>query len=256
MVTQWLRAARQHEAGRATCIRYAVGTALAQALWSATLFSGGATQTAVFVVAAMVELAVPYIAERKGGTPWHPHHIAERYGLLVIIVLGECVAGIISMAAKTVHEDMRQWAESALPVIVSSLATVFAMWWTYFKLPTGSLLAGRRGVAFPFAYIHYFIFASLASLGAGQGLQVDSLAEPENGQLVRTAVITTANACGTFLVLVFRQCRNEAALLAIAILTPAVPMAMLLGGISLKWVVMAAALAPALYVRTLDAGKC
>ena len=33
-------------------------------------------------------------------------------------------------------------------------------------------------------------------------------------------------------------------------------MAMLLGGISLKWVVMAAALAPALYVRTLDAGKC
>jgi len=178
-------------------------------------------------------------------------------------VLGECVAGIISMAAKTVHEDMRQWAESALPVIVSSLATVFAMWWTYFKLPTGSLLAGRRGVAFPFAYIHYFIFASLASLGAGLGQQADSLAEPENGQLVRTAVITTANACGTFLVLVsilnialFRQCRNGAALLAIAILTPAVPMAMLLGGISLKWVIMAAALAPALYVRTLDAGKC
>lgn len=263
MVTQWLRAARQHEAGLATCLRYAVGTALAQALWSATLFSGGAAQTAVFAVAAMVELAVPYIAERKGGTPWHPHHIAERYGLLVIIVLGECVAGIISMAAKTVHEDMSQWAESALPVIVSSLATVFAMWWTYFKLPTGSLLAGRRGVAFPFAYIHYLIFASLASLGAGLGLQADSLAEPENGQLVRTAVITTANACGTFLVLVsilnialFRQCRNGAALLAIAILTPAVPMAMLLGGISLKWVVMAAALAPALYVRTLDAGKC
>lgn len=84
MVTQWLRAARQHEASRATCIRYAVDTALAQALWSATLFSGGATQTAVFVVAAMVELAVPYIAERKGGTPWHPHHIAERYGLLVM----------------------------------------------------------------------------------------------------------------------------------------------------------------------------
>ena len=80
---------------------------------------------------------------------------------------------------------------------------------------------------------------------------------------MRTAVITTANACCTFLVLVsilnialFRQCRNGAALLAIAILTPAVPMAILLGGISLKWVVMAAALAPALYVRTLDAGKC
>ena len=37
-----------------------------------------------------VEFAGPWIAERrKGGTPWHPHHIAERYGLLVIIALGE-----------------------------------------------------------------------------------------------------------------------------------------------------------------------
>ena len=30
---------------------------------------------------------------RKGGTPWHAHHIAERYGLLVIITLGEGLLG-------------------------------------------------------------------------------------------------------------------------------------------------------------------
>ena len=27
-------------------------------------------------------------------TPWHPAHIAERYGLFTIIVLGECVAAV------------------------------------------------------------------------------------------------------------------------------------------------------------------
>jgi low temperature requirement protein LtrA len=34
----------------------------------------------------VIEVAGPVIAERrKGGTPWHAHHIAERYGLLTII---------------------------------------------------------------------------------------------------------------------------------------------------------------------------
>ena len=31
-----------------------------------------------------------------GGTPWHPHHIAERYSLLAIIALGEGVVGTVA----------------------------------------------------------------------------------------------------------------------------------------------------------------
>src|SRR5258705_4647253 len=32
----------------------------------------------------------PPLAERRdGGTPWHAHHIAERYSLFVLIALGE-----------------------------------------------------------------------------------------------------------------------------------------------------------------------
>ena len=40
-----------------------------------------------------VELPGPVIAETRGGTPWHAHHIAERYGLLTIIALGEGSSG-------------------------------------------------------------------------------------------------------------------------------------------------------------------
>ena len=44
-----------------------------------------------------LEFAGPWVAERhKGGTPWHAHHIAERYGLLVIIALGEGIIGTIA----------------------------------------------------------------------------------------------------------------------------------------------------------------
>ena len=46
---------------------------------------------ASFLVLAAAELAVPVWAERAAPTTWHPHHIAERYGLFTIIVLGESI---------------------------------------------------------------------------------------------------------------------------------------------------------------------
>ena len=55
----------------------------------------------------LFELAGPLFAElRYGRTPWHPHHIAERYGLLVIITLGEVVLGTI-LAISAVVERRR-----------------------------------------------------------------------------------------------------------------------------------------------------
>ena len=45
-----------------------------------------------FLLLVGLELLVPVLAEqRHGTTPFHPHHIAERYGLLTIIVLGEVI---------------------------------------------------------------------------------------------------------------------------------------------------------------------
>lgn len=46
-----------------------------------------------FVALVLAELAVPMVAERDLAIAWHPHHIAERYGLFTLIVLGETVAG-------------------------------------------------------------------------------------------------------------------------------------------------------------------
>ena len=45
----------------------------------------------LFLVLVVAELVVPFWAERTGRTTWHPHHIAERYGLFFLIVLGETI---------------------------------------------------------------------------------------------------------------------------------------------------------------------
>jgi hypothetical protein len=48
----------------------------------------------------------PVLAERRdGGTPWHPHHIAERNALFAIIALGEGVIGTVAALSAVVEQQ-------------------------------------------------------------------------------------------------------------------------------------------------------
>src|ERR1700754_176355 len=101
LVAQWLRAAREDPAGRGTTIRYAAGISAVEVLWLLRQLLAelgvltGAAPVLVFVALAGAELAVPAWAERNNWrTSWHPHHIAERYALFTIILLGESVLAV------------------------------------------------------------------------------------------------------------------------------------------------------------------
>ena len=62
-------------------------------------------------------MAGPLVAERKGGTPWHAHHIAERYGLLVIITLGEGIIGTVASINAVVHGEEGWTVDAALVAV-------------------------------------------------------------------------------------------------------------------------------------------
>jgi len=113
MIALWLRAAHDDPA-RATIARtYAAGLAGIQVLWIALVFVPAPWVPVGFVVLAAGELALPLLAESRavdtarsatGATPWHPEHIAERYGLLTLIVLGEVILGITGALAPALSE--------------------------------------------------------------------------------------------------------------------------------------------------------
>jgi low temperature requirement protein LtrA len=164
LVGQWLRAARSVPAYRTTALRYAVGVTTIQALWIVRLLLPAQISLGAFLVFGTAELLVPVWAERANMTPWHPHHIAERYGLFTIIVLGESV-----LAVTTAFVVGRSEAGLTLPLIVigiSALVLLFALWWLYFLVPSGPELAAHRDRSFLWGYGHYFVFASLAAVGA------------------------------------------------------------------------------------------
>jgi hypothetical protein len=139
-------------------------------------------------------------AERAGRqTPWNPEHIAERYGLFTIIVLGECVLA----ATTAVQAALAASGVSAalLAVAVGGLVLVFAMWWAYFKVPAaiGHHLALRWQVAW--GYGHYVIFAAIAALGAGLQVASDAITDPRRLPSV-TAAMTVAIPVAVYLVAV------------------------------------------------------
>jgi len=177
LISLWVRASIEDPDRRRTALRYAFGLAALQVGWFLRLYLAN-THTlpedallALFVVLAILELSVPRWAERSGATNWHPHHIAERYGLFTIILLGEAVLAA-SNAVRRAVEQTEVGAE-LITVAVSGLVMLFALWWLYFLHPAGPRLEDRRHRSYQWGYGHYGIFAALAALGAGLEVAVD-----------------------------------------------------------------------------------
>jgi low temperature requirement protein LtrA len=176
LVGQWLRAAREDPAGRGTTLRFAVGITAVQFAWALRLGLDPAIATVAFVVLGIVELLIPIWAERSGRpTPWHPEHIAERYGLFTIIVLGECV--LAASTAVQLAIAAGGISASLIGVAVGGLVLVFSLWWSYFKHPAEIGRARSLGATFAWGYGHYLVFAALAAVGAGLQVAADATHE-------------------------------------------------------------------------------
>ncbi|MGW9044626.1 low temperature requirement protein A [Streptomyces lydicus] len=171
MVTQWLRAARgSRGTERRTALGYALGVTVCQVGWLGLLLLPEGDVLWVFVVVGLMELAVPALAERAYQTTWHPHHIAERYGLFTIIVLGETIAAatVAVQSALDEHEELG----TLLPLAGGGLLVVFAAYWIYFAVPIHLHLRSNRQ-AFLWGYGHYLVFCSAAAVGAGIEVAVE-----------------------------------------------------------------------------------
>jgi low temperature requirement protein LtrA len=177
LVAQWVRAGIEDAASRRTAFRYAAGISVVQVGWvlRLVLLDTGVVpesmQLPLWVIMAFLDTAVPQWAERTKSTNWHPHHIAERYGLFTIILLGESVLAAATGVQGAVEGN--GISGSFLTIATSALVLLFALWWLYFLEPAGDALSARRERSYFWGYSHYGIFAALAALGAGLEVAVE-----------------------------------------------------------------------------------
>lgn len=175
MAALWFRAAVHDRQRRTIALTYAIGILLVQAFWIARLLvDDEALIYATFVVGVVLELAVPYVAERRQHTPFHPEHGAERSSLLMIIVLGEVVLATVMATQTALGEGGggRGLTSDLVLLVVGAFLTVLSLWWLYFRRDHADLVEHPTGV-WVFGYLHYAVYASVAAVGAGLAAGVE-----------------------------------------------------------------------------------
>ena len=123
-----------------------------------------------WALAVAGEAAAPILATlRSAGLPLHEGHLPERFGLLIILVLGESVAAV----AVGVHDT--HWDPTTVAAAILAFVVAASLWWTYFDL-TGAATthtltqrAGHRSSPLHdiYAYGHWPIALGLTAAGVG-----------------------------------------------------------------------------------------
>jgi low temperature requirement protein LtrA len=178
MVAMWVRVARRDPENRRAAIIYIVFTAGAQVGWVAIALmrlENVPVLLAVIGILTLIELAGPIVATWDSrvnkhewrGTPWHPHHLAERYGLLVIITLGEGILGTVAAVSALVADPEVGWSGEAILVVVAGVGITFGLWWSYFVVPSAHVLARHRNRKWAWGYGHIVLLGAIAAVGAG-----------------------------------------------------------------------------------------
>ena len=154
---------------RRQVLRTAVPVGLSAALLLVGAVLGGPEQTALWVLALIVDYGGMYAV----GVDWRlpaPGHFAERYGLIVLIALGESLIAVgvgVGSVPLTV------------PIVVAALlgmAVSVALWWAYFDVvaPVAErVLRTRQGIdrvrlaRDSYTYLHFPMVAGVIYLALG-----------------------------------------------------------------------------------------
>jgi low temperature requirement protein LtrA len=175
MVFQWVRASRRGDVASRAARWYAAGILVVQVLWVAWLtIDAQVPQMVVFVILMLAEISVPVVAETRGRTTWHPHHITERYGCFTLILLGESLAGSANAIIEGLHDTEHLGEMIAMGVL--AFVVTAGLWWVYFWPPHHRAISSFAE-SLRYGYWHYFVFAAAGAFSVGIELEIDALSD-------------------------------------------------------------------------------
>jgi low temperature requirement protein LtrA len=199
LVLLYLRAYRHVPEARPNIRVYLAATGGGAALWAISLAVAGPARYVLWTLGVLVDVAGPIVATRvTRDVPLHIEHLPERFGLFVILVLGESIAAV----ATGLHET--HWAVDSLLVAALGFTVAAALWWSYFDL--GGAAAKERLVTLgserASSVYDYYIFAHLPiTVGlAAAGVGIEQFVVHPVGELSAGAEWMLFGGVATYLV--------------------------------------------------------
>jgi len=143
-------------------------------------FLDGWPQIALWIVALAIDYSGPYVFGVRGFSV-SAEHFAERYGLIVIIALGESIVAI-GISAAGIELDPTVVLAAVLGLVLTA-----ALWWAYFDIVAHvarrklSEARGHERVRLArdsFSYLHLPMFAGIVLVALGMKKVIAHVDEP------------------------------------------------------------------------------
>ena len=190
-------AAEPHTLERTRAARILVWFVFAGVFWVAGAVASGPARTVLWIVALAIDYTAPLALFRVPGAPrltedaWQVStaHFSERFGLFVIIALGESVV----LTGSTISGA--NLAGATLAAFATAFLITAALWWLYFtyvvrvaerrlEMATNRTRMARDG----YTYLHVVFVAGIIVSAVGDELVIAHPSEPLSGPEVAAVV--------------------------------------------------------------------
>ncbi|MFN8481968.1 MAG: low temperature requirement protein A [Anaerolineae bacterium] len=209
IIALWLNGGYHNPIFRPVSNRYAIGFSVSALIWLISVFVPPPMRYALWGVGLVIDFLTPITTlnwqaklpqSKKSKLP-------ERYGLFVIIVLGEAIVGVINGVANVDVLTLNAGVTGVL-----GMALIFGLWWVYFDF-IGRREGARRGIwyALIWGYTHAPLVVAIAAVSAGiQNVLAHQIGELQPGvRLLTAGAVAAALASMALIELVSRREPDE-----------------------------------------------
>jgi low temperature requirement protein LtrA len=175
----YVHAGRGEPRARELCRWYTVGSLTGMGLWLVSLALGPPARYLAWglAVTANAVISGPLAYARMRHPPVQVSHMPERFGLFVLVVLGESILAVVNGVAH-VH-----FGGDAVLIGLAGFLIAACLWWVYFdgfdEAAINRAIAGgsRAQVrSFLYGYGHLLIYAAIVVTGVGIQLAIEETA--------------------------------------------------------------------------------
>jgi low temperature requirement protein LtrA len=163
VVILWVRGGWHAPAFRPVSNRYAVGFSISILLFVASVFVEPPLRFGLWAIALLIDMFTPVVTlSYQARLPQLPRaKLQERFGLFVLIVLGEAIVGVVQGVAEQAHLTLLAGVRGA-----AGMALVFGLWWIYFDYVARRQPKGGVWWPLPWNYLHLPLLMAIAAVSA------------------------------------------------------------------------------------------
>jgi len=179
--------------------RYTLSFAVALGFWILSIVVPPPVRFFLWAIALFIEISngpITYATIRS--VPRQVSHMDERFGLFVIIVLGEAIVAVASGVA-----DL-QWQWQEVVTATAGFIAAVSLWWMYFERADDSVIdsalrGDRRDLlrSYVYGYSHVFVFMGIVAVGVGIQAAIEAAAAA--AELPLAARVVLAGGASLFL---------------------------------------------------------